>query len=673
MKNLYLFIFALSLLCCTKIALAQEKGVSADSSKVFILGEVIVKGTKEKDLLKLENEVPVKQLETFNRLTVSQAVNLLSGVTVANVGPRNESMVHVRGFDLRQVPVFIDGIPVYVPYDGYVDLGRFTTFDLAEVSVAKGFSSVLYGANNMGGVINLVSRRPSQKFELNGMTGWLSNGYRTNVNTGTNLGQFYVQAGISQLKRDNFPLSQKFEATKREDGGNRNQSYNDDFKFNIKVGYAPRKGQEYTISYINQQGKKGNPVYTGTDTRNALLNNPRFWDWPRWDKQSLYFISNTEINEKSYLKARLFYDVFKNQLNSYDDATYTTQTRPFAFQSFYDDYTLGGSLEYGNRLAESNQLKFSVHYKNDVHRENNLGELQRTMADNTLSIGAEDTWTLSPKLSLVSGISWNMRQNVKAENYNSQNRQVTLFPDNSNGAVNAQAGIFYQINPMHKANFSVAYKNRFATVKDRYSYRLGTAIPNPDLRAENALNTELNYQANFNEKVHMQVSGFYSRLQDVIQNVNNVVFDPVLNRQLSQFQNTGKANFYGVEWNLNYDISQKLSTGANYTYIQRENKDNPDIKFTDVPNHKIFVFLQYNIKKSICLMTNWEYNSDRFSTTYGTVSQAFSLLNLKASGMINKFFGLEVGVNNVLDANYTLTEGYPEAGRNYFINLIYNY
>lgn len=266
-----------------------------------------------------------------------------------------------------------------------------------------------------------------------------------------------------------------------------------------------------------------------------------------------------------------------------------------------------------------------------------------------------------------------MRQNVKAENYNSQNRQVTLFPDNSNGAVNAQAGIFYQINPMHKANFSVAYKNRFATVKDRYSYRLGTAIPNPDLRAENALNTELNYQANFNEKVHMQVSGFYSRLQDVIQNVNNVVFDPVLNRQLSQFQNTGKANFYGVEWNLNYDISQKLSTGANYTYIQRENKDNPDIKFTDVPNHKIFVFLQYNIKKSICLMTNWEYNSDRFSTTYGTVSQAFSLLNLKASGMINKFFGLEVGVNNVLDANYTLTEGYPEAGRNYFINLIYNY
>lgn len=44
-----------------------------------------------------------------------------------------------------QVPVFIDGVPVYVPYDGYVDMGRFTTVDLAQVSVSKGFASILYG------------------------------------------------------------------------------------------------------------------------------------------------------------------------------------------------------------------------------------------------------------------------------------------------------------------------------------------------------------------------------------------------------------------------------------------------------------------------------------------------------------------------------------------------
>lgn len=34
--------------------------------------------------------------------------------------------------------LFLNGIHQYVPYDGYVGLGRFTTFDLAETRIAKG-------------------------------------------------------------------------------------------------------------------------------------------------------------------------------------------------------------------------------------------------------------------------------------------------------------------------------------------------------------------------------------------------------------------------------------------------------------------------------------------------------------------------------------------------------
>ena len=81
-------------------------------------------------------------------------------MSFTRIGSRNETTVYVRGFDMRQVPLFIDGIPIYTPYDGYADLGRFTTFDVAEVRVSKGFASVLYGPNALGGAINIVSRRP---------------------------------------------------------------------------------------------------------------------------------------------------------------------------------------------------------------------------------------------------------------------------------------------------------------------------------------------------------------------------------------------------------------------------------------------------------------------------------------------------------------------------------
>lgn len=103
----------------------------------------------------------VETIRLHDKETVGAALNLSSGVTLSKVGARNEEMIYVRGFDLRQVPIFLDGIPVYVPYDGYADLGRFNTFGIAHIDIAKGFSSLIYGPNTLGGAINLVSRKPS--------------------------------------------------------------------------------------------------------------------------------------------------------------------------------------------------------------------------------------------------------------------------------------------------------------------------------------------------------------------------------------------------------------------------------------------------------------------------------------------------------------------------------
>ena len=89
-----------------------------------------------------ESAITREQLDALNRDTVGEAVAVAPGVALSN-NSRNESLVYVRGFDPRQVPVFLDGIPQYVPYDGYIDFGRFTTFDLAEIRVAKGAASLL--------------------------------------------------------------------------------------------------------------------------------------------------------------------------------------------------------------------------------------------------------------------------------------------------------------------------------------------------------------------------------------------------------------------------------------------------------------------------------------------------------------------------------------------------
>ena len=128
------------------------------------------------------------------------------------MGARNEGMVYVRGFDLRQVPLFIDGVPVYVPYDGYVDLDRFVTDDLSEVRVTKGMTSVLIGPNALGGAINLVTKRPTRPF-----SGLFNVGYasgkraRPRRKRSASCGpSWYVHGTGSWIGADNFPLSGDF-------------------------------------------------------------------------------------------------------------------------------------------------------------------------------------------------------------------------------------------------------------------------------------------------------------------------------------------------------------------------------------------------------------------------------------------------------------------------------
>lgn len=652
-------IFAAKLLTVGAIvtALAQQPD-SLQRNRVFQLGEVSVIGRRTLDTANLAS---FARIEAFNRLDVGRALALLPGINLSTVGARNETMVYVRGFDLRQVPVFVDGIPVYVPYDGYVDLGRFTTFDLAEINVAKGFTSVIYGPNIMGGAINLVSRRPQKSFEFDGRAGLMSgNGHRLNLNAGAKLGRFYVQGAISQLKQDTYSLSKDFEPKPQEDGGDRQNAYREDTKYSLKVGFTPNATDEYALSYVNQQGTKGTPPYAGSDSRQ----NPRFWQWPYWDKESVYFISKTHLSANAYLKTRLYYDRFKNLLSAFDDNTYTKQTRGSSFNSYYNDDTKGGSLEFGLQQVGGHTLKASVHFKHDRHRENNQGEPVRTFIDQTYSVGVEDVVRLANGLTFVPGISFNARNSLQAENYISSTKTITPFPGNNSQALNAQAGLFYNPTAQRQLSFSVARQTRFATIKDRYSYRMGAAIPNPDLKAEGALHFETAYADRWASFLKVQANVFYSSITDAIQQVNNV------QPNVYQFQNTGKAEFYGGELSLNAPFSSVFQVGAQYSYISRKNLSNPDLKFIDVPPHKVLLFAQTTLLKRIFWLASVETNSKRFSTSYGTEAASFVVANTKLSAKVWRFIQVEGGINNIFDRNYALAEGFPEPGRNYFVNLV---
>ena len=206
--------------CCAAMALHGE---------VFTLGKVEVVGNLG-GLQKSDANVAIideEQMQKDNIKRLSEVAYSTPGVYVDKKGPRAEQNFQVRGFDSRRVPLFIDGIPVYVPYDGNSDFGRFTTFDLSRIDISKGSSSVLYGPNTMGGAINLITKRPTK--ELEGSIGY---GFETGKNAktygnnvdfsiGTKQELFYAQASGSFMEDAGQQLSHKFtkDANGNEEGG----------------------------------------------------------------------------------------------------------------------------------------------------------------------------------------------------------------------------------------------------------------------------------------------------------------------------------------------------------------------------------------------------------------------------------------------------------------------
>ena len=70
--------------------------------------------------------------------------------------------VRVQGLRGRYTQVLADGLPLYGPAGTIGSVLQIPPMDLGQVEVIKGVASALYGAAALGGVINLMSRRPSR-------------------------------------------------------------------------------------------------------------------------------------------------------------------------------------------------------------------------------------------------------------------------------------------------------------------------------------------------------------------------------------------------------------------------------------------------------------------------------------------------------------------------------
>jgi outer membrane receptor for ferrienterochelin and colicins len=133
--------------------------------------EVIVAATRtnkrvEDQPMRVE-VVPGEEVQEKIMMTpgdVSMLLNETNGLRVQTTSPSvGGANVRIQGLRGRYTQILADGLPLFGGQTGSIGLLQIPPMDLGQVEVIKGAASALYGMSAIGGVVNLVSRRPPEK------------------------------------------------------------------------------------------------------------------------------------------------------------------------------------------------------------------------------------------------------------------------------------------------------------------------------------------------------------------------------------------------------------------------------------------------------------------------------------------------------------------------------
>ncbi len=109
-----------------------------------------------------EEEVEEKLMMTPG--DIAMMMNETSGLRVQVTSPSlGGASVRIQGLRGRYTQMLSDGLPLFGAQAGGLGLLQIPPMDLGQVEVIKGAASALYGAGALGGVVNLISRRPGEE------------------------------------------------------------------------------------------------------------------------------------------------------------------------------------------------------------------------------------------------------------------------------------------------------------------------------------------------------------------------------------------------------------------------------------------------------------------------------------------------------------------------------
>ncbi|GHE88160.1 TonB-dependent receptor plug domain-containing protein [Thalassotalea profundi] len=127
------------------------------------LGRIVTESATRTEII---NGEEIQEKALMRPGNISMLVAETGGVRVQTTSPAlGSANIRLQGLYGRYTQLLSDGLPLYGGQTASIGLLQIPPTDLANVEIIKGSASSLYGGSALGGVINLISRTPSDEYE----------------------------------------------------------------------------------------------------------------------------------------------------------------------------------------------------------------------------------------------------------------------------------------------------------------------------------------------------------------------------------------------------------------------------------------------------------------------------------------------------------------------------
>ena len=563
----------------------------------------------------LGNEEVVEETG-INPGNISKLLGETSGINIQHTSAVSGNVTfRIQGLPGKYTQLLKDGLPAFGGFASGLSLLQIPPLDLKQVEIVKGSASTLYGSDAIAGLVNLISKKPSDEQEFSILLNLTHKG-------GSDISSFYS----AEKGKLGFTLLAGFYTQKAIDVSGNDftdiPQYNRAViipKFFLDINEDNHLIIGLATSYENRLGGDVFAIKNQVDSLHSFYEN----------NETKYLSGNVKyehkVNDRDWLKVRAnlaSYDrvlktnvnVFEgNQVTSFSEISYLFKTKKNHWVSGLDYY-------YDRFMQTKTGNSFLLDYNYQ-----------------TIGVFSQDNWQITKKLSMEPGIRYD---------YNLNNRGFFL----------PRLAVMYKFVKQFSVRLSggMGYKLPTPFTEDAERTRYQKVIFPTDLTAEisSGLNLDFTVKTPLAEELLLSANlAFF-----MVQISNPIIANPNSLQNQTVFYQNGGGNLLNKGLTTNIRLSlDDFTLYVDYTLVDARKKydDNKPLELT--PKHRVTSTLVYENEDK-----GWKAGLEAFyigqqSLEDGTKTSDYWLLGASVQKTIGHFT-MVLNVENILDIRQTRYE-----------------